>query len=262
MHRWQAGRLELRDDCDIAPARLLAADSWLVDDGRALAIDLHRRRFLAAVPAEFDALDPERFWDAAIAAVPRDGRRFPRVDARLSEVTRGEWVPQLLFRDRVAPEARRAITLATHRGRDPRTAPRVKGPDLEALLRLRTLAQRLGADEAVILDAEGAVADGATTCLVWWRDDVLCLPDPSIARVDSVTVRSLLALASALGVEVRHERAGLDDLEGLEVWALNALHGIRIVTSWLDGPATAELPGRLELWRRRLSALGKPLPLS
>jgi hypothetical protein len=44
------------------------------------------------------------------------------------------------------------------------------------------------------------------------------------------------------------------------VWALNALHGIRIVTGWVDGPATAELPGRLDVWRARLDALRKPLP--
>jgi hypothetical protein len=41
---------------------------------------------------------------------------------------------------------------------------------------------------------------------------------------------------------------------------LNALHGIRIVTAWVDGPATAEQPGRLATWRARLDALRKPLP--
>ena len=55
-------------------------------------------------------------------------------------------------------------------------------------------------------------------------------------------------------------RCDPEELDGLEVWALNALHGIRIVTSWIDGPATAEEPGRLATWQARLDALRKPLP--
>ena len=50
---------------------------------------------------------------------------------------------------REAPERKRSIVLATHTGRDPRNAPRFKGPDLEAMTRLRTEAQKRGADEAV-----------------------------------------------------------------------------------------------------------------
>jgi len=57
-----------------------------------------------------------------------------------------------------------------------------------------------------------------------------------------------------------HDTVTPESLEGCEVWALNALHGIRIVTEWVDGPATAELPGRLDAWRARLDALRKPLP--
>lgn len=255
------GRLEPRDDCDVHPATIDAADSWLVVDGRVRGLDLHRTRFLAAMshssrdPHLDSDLDSEAFWDAAVAAIPRDGSWFPRVELR-TQLGR----PQLLFRLREAPELRRTVTLATHRGRDPRTAPRVKGPDLESMLRLRTEAQGRGADDAVLLTPEGFVAEGSTTCVVWWRGDVLCIPSPEIERIDGVTLRSVLALATALGVEVHHESARLDELDGLEVWALNALHGIRIAIGWVDGPETAELPGRLTTWRTRLDALRRPLP--
>ena len=37
------------------------------------------------------------------------------------------------------------------------------------------------------------------------------------------------------------------------------LHGIRIVTGWIDGPAPAEEPGRLALWRGRLDRLRRPV---
>jgi branched-subunit amino acid aminotransferase/4-amino-4-deoxychorismate lyase len=217
---------------------------------------LHRTRFLTSIPrARYRDSDPDAFWNAAIAAIPRTGAWFPRVDLRTQRAQ-----PQLLFRLREAPERRRSLTLITHEGRDPRTSPRVKGPDLEAMLRVRTEAQGRGADEAVILDRDGFVAEASQSCLGWWRGDALCVPDDDIDRIDSVTLRSTLALATAFGVDILHEKASPADLDGLELWAFNALHGIRIVTGWTDGAAPAEQPGRLAVWRARLDALRKPLP--
>lgn len=265
-YRWQGGALEARDDCDVAPATILAADSWLVTEGTALAIGLHRARFFDAVDElaerhgrshEVDALDRDAFWDASIAIIPRTDEWFPRVELRVQHDA-----AELLLRMRPSPARRRSLTLATFRGRDPRTEPWIKGPDLEAMTRLRTEAQQHGADEAVLLSGAGFVAEGSTTCLAWWVGDALCVPSLELPRIDSVTLRSALALAAATGVDVLHDSVTPESLEGCEVWALNALHGIRIVTGWVDGPATAELPGRLDSWRARLDALRKPLPLA
>ncbi|CAN5526113.1 aminotransferase class IV [soil metagenome] len=273
--RWQGGGLQERDDCDVAAATILAADSWFATGGRVLALGLHRMRFLDAVAelaerrglsAEVDALDVEAFWGEAVARIPRTGDWFPRVELRVQHQA-----AELLFRLRAAPERHRSLVLATHRGDDPRTEPWIKGPDLEAMTRLRTEAQGVGADEAVLLgtidhDADGEsrderyVAEGSTTCLVWWTGDALCVPSIELPRIDSVTLRSVLALAMATGVDVLHDAVLPGQLDGLEVWALNALHGIRIVTGWVDGPTTAERPGRLDMWRARLDALRKPLP--
>lgn len=250
------GVLEARTDCDIQPATIAAADSWLVTGGTVLALDLHRTRFMTSIPrGRHRDLDPEAFWDAAIAAIPRTGDWFPRVESR-TQLRR----PQLLFRLREAPQRARSIVLATHHGRDPRSAPRIKGPDLEAMVRLRTSVQSQGAGDAVILTPEGHIADGSTTCLAWWRGDALAIPSDDIARIDSVTLRSVLALATATGVDILRESARPEDLDGCEVWALNALHGIRIVTQWIGGPSVAEEPGRLDTWRHRLDALRRPLP--
>jgi hypothetical protein len=271
--RWQGGVLRERDDCDVAPATLLAADSWLVTDGRVLALGLHRMRFLDAVAelaerrglsSEVDPLDVEAFWDASIAQIPRAGDWFPRVELRVQHEA-----AEFSFRLRAAPERYRSIVLATHHGGDPRTEPWIKGPDLEAMTRLRTEAQARGADEAVLLGRiddgvddgpERYVAEGSTTCLAWWTGDALSVPSIDLPRIDSVTLRSVLALATATGVDVLHDTVLPGQLEGLEVWALNALHGIRIVTAWVDGPTTAEQPGRLDVWRAQLDALRKPLP--
>jgi branched-subunit amino acid aminotransferase/4-amino-4-deoxychorismate lyase len=253
---WHEDRLEARDDCDVLPATIEAADSWLVADGLVRGLELHRSRFMTSIPrGRYRQVDPDAFWTASLAAIPRTGLWFPRVELR-TQLLR----PQLLFRLREAPELRRSIVLATHTGRDPRTAPRFKGPDLEAMTRLRTEAQKAGADEAVLLSPEGFVAEGSTTCLAWWRGDALCVPASDIERIDGVTVRSLITLATALGVDVLYESVTPSDLDGMEVWALNALHGIRIVTSWVGGPATAEEPGRLAAWQKRLDALRRPLP--
>jgi branched-subunit amino acid aminotransferase/4-amino-4-deoxychorismate lyase len=253
---WRGDHLEARDDCDVLPAVIEAADSWLVVDGRVRGLDLHRTRFTSSIPrGRHRQLDPGAFWEASMAAIPREGAWFPRVELRTQQLT-----PQLLLRVREAPELKRAIVLATHTGRDPRTAPRIKGPDLEAMTRLRTRAQERGADEAVLLSPEGHVAEGSTSSLAWWRGDTLCVPSAEIERIDGVTVRSIVTLATALGIDVLHESVTPAQLDGLEVWALNALHGIRIVTSWVDGPATAEEPGRLAAWRARLDALRHPLP--
>lgn len=256
IYRWHDGALVALEYCDLTLTAIEAADSWLVSDGRALALDLHRTRFMTSIPRHrYTQTDPGAFWDAAIAAIPRDGDWFPRVE--LHSRLGGPW---LLFRLRSAPERARSAVLATHAGADPRTMPGVKGPDLERLLAVRTAVQKQGADDAVILSPDGYVVDGATSALLWWRGDILCGPPADLDRVDSVTARSVLTLARALGFDTHEEAVTPTELAGVELWAVNALHGIRIVTSWVGGVALAEQPGRLTTWRARLDALRRALP--
>lgn len=254
---WQGGALVPREDCDVAPSTIEVADSWLVEEGLVRGLDLHRERFLTSIPrSRARGLDPDAFWDEAVASLPRTGSWFPRVELREQL-----GAPQLLFRLREAPVRQRSVVLTTHTGRDPRTRPTVKGPDLSAMIRLRTEAQTRGADEAVIVSPEGWIVEGSTTSICWWRGSTLCIPDRTLPRVDGVTVRTVLALATALGIDISEERALPEELDEHEVWALNALHGIRMVTAWQGGPpSTAEDPGRLSRWRLRLDALRRPLP--
>lgn len=256
--RWQGGTLRAVEYCDPAETSVLAADSWLVSDGRSLAIDLHRDRFFAAVEMQRPGMGAELglvdFWATVMASIPPLGQQFPRVELQLLRET-----PVLVMRQRPAPELKVSVTVATHRGADPRTQPTIKGPDTAALSKARTEAQRRGADEAIILSPDGYVVEGAYSAMLWWRGGVLCAPSLELERVDSVTARSVITLASALGVDVHYESAAPNDLDGLEVWSLSALHGIRIVTAWTDGPGLAEEPGRLFQWRARLDRLRKPL---
>jgi branched-subunit amino acid aminotransferase/4-amino-4-deoxychorismate lyase len=160
---------------------------------------------------------------------------------------------------RSAPERSRSAVLASWTGRDPRTAPTVKGPDLDAMMRIRTSVQPLGATEAVILSTGGFVVEGAYSALLWWRGSILCGPPAEFPRIDSVTARSVLTVAAALGIDTHEEAVTPAELDGTEVWVLSALHGIRIATAWVNGPDLAELPGRLDTWRGRMDALRRAI---
>lgn len=272
LFRWAGGDLVPIDYCDPSEWVVEAADSWLTSDGSAFALSLHRDRFFAAATERGSGLEGftdaalESFWGAALAAIPAEGDWFPRV-----ELQSKDGAASFLYRERAAPASAPSVTLATYRGPDPRRVPRIKGPDLGAMMQVRRAAQERGADEGVILTPDGFVIEGGTTSIVWWRGDILFGPPEGpdweeFDRVDSVTARSVFGLAAALGVETHREPATPAELDGTEVWALNALHGIRIVTSWVDtegaaasGPQLAELPGRLALWRSRREALRKPI---
>ncbi|WP_022909587.1 aminotransferase class IV [Aestuariimicrobium kwangyangense] len=231
-------------------ADTVVADSFLVDHGRVLLLGAHADRFARDAGAVgFPADEARRALLDLARSVPEAGRWFPRIDL-LSDLT----LRPLL---RPAPPRGGEVRVATA-DHDPRTCPAVKGPDLAALSEQRARAQRSGADEALLL-VDGLVCDGALSAVVWWRDDVLHLPHPALARVDSVTTRWLVAQARVRGVEVRRVRARPDDLAGAELWLLSALHGIRPVVGWLDGPTVAMPGGHQRWWQQRLERAREPV---
>lgn len=221
----------------------LAADSWLVVDGRVLAFDRHQRRFADAVAqAGGNASDALAASAAAAHLVPDTGRWSPRLD-----LTPGG----IRLRIRPAREPSRTVTVTTS-PQDPRSQPLRKGPDLEALGRLQTTeSERVGAAVEPIITVDGLVAESTWSAVLWWRGDALCMPDARIPRLGSVTAAVLAELARVDGVELREESATPADLDGCEIWLANALRGIRAVSAWVDGPRVAAAT-RAEAWQRRL----------
>jgi branched-subunit amino acid aminotransferase/4-amino-4-deoxychorismate lyase len=243
--RW-TGR-ELERAAPGPPPALLVADSWLVDAGHARAADAHWARFAgscAQLGADDDEL--ERFRDAASAALPTDGRWFPRV-----ELTAGG----LGLTIRRAPPSQREARVIVASPGDPRRHPLRKGPDLELLGALRERAHARGADEIVLCDDAGGLLEGAYSSLLWWEDDVLCTtPDERVLA--GVTRALLLGIAHERGTEVRMRVPRPDELTSAETWLTSALHGIRVVSEWISPSLDAGAGLRAPDWRAQLDRQG------
>nr|BBC27532.1 PABA synthase [Streptomyces sp. RI18] len=233
---------------------VLVIDSWLVDEGRVRGLDRHAARFAAACDRFRGpgAERTDRFLRAVAEASPARGRWFPRVE--LVETGSGT---RLRMWPRPAPPRTATVRLWTAPGPDRRRLPAVKGVDLDHLASLRAAATGAGADEALLVSAEGHVVEGATTSVVWWRGDTLCGPPPGPGLLPGITRALLGELAAAAGHQVVTERATPQDLADLPVWTLNALHGIRPVTEGLGRFRGADTAAT-ELWQSRLTALAVP----
>lgn len=226
---------------------LLVADSWLVDEGRERAAGPHWGRFGAhcmrlGVPPE----ELRGFRAAASAALPREGRWFPRVEL----TTDG-----LALRIRPAPPLEREARVVVGPPGDPRTHPRRKGPDLGLLAGLRAQARARGADEWLLRDADGALLEGALSSLLWWEDDALCATPDNVV-LTGVTRARLISIARRRGVEVRVRSPQPAELAGRETWLTSALHGIRVVVAWIDPAQEAGAATRAAEWREALELRG------
>ena len=247
--RWNGS--ELVDISGAPEIPLYVADSYLLSDGNVVAYQKHLERFTASAVFQGLVRPIEDFLAAVTATLPREGQFFPRVD--LTE--RGE----LELRLRPTPDLHETITLATAAS-DPRIEPRIKGPDIPALNELRSVAQAQGADDAVIVDAHGRIVDGSTTCLMWFADGAFHLPPEEAVRVESVTVAVMTEIAHSQGIPVLKTWATPSQLSGTQLYALNALHGIRAVTSWVDGPDLSVDLDALTQWRSHYADYAERLP--
>lgn len=232
---------------------LSVADSFLISDHMVRRLDLHEARFAREIPkARVTTEEISEFFTLARRALPRVGNWFPRLEFREDCAGTG-----LFLRIRPAPALTQSLTLWTHPEPDPRSKPTVKGPDLSLCQQLRRAANLHGADEAVIVDASGYIADGALSSIVWWQDEVLCAPDASTNWLPSITRHLTLELANQAGYEIRLTKAKPTDLAGCEVWSLSALQGIRVASAWGEVPLAQ--PRHHQSFRKRLSLLASEI---
>lgn len=233
---------------DIALADpLTVADSWLVSDGSVRALDKHLARFAGSITDPQTKSQLPEFFKAVKQALPIAGDWFPRIEYREDQPI-GE---RLFLRLREAPERLEFCRLWTLDEPDPRSNPLVKGPDLSLCQKLRRMANLHGADEAVLLDRNGFIADGALSAIVWWQEDVLLAPDETTAWLPSITRELVFDLAHQAGFKTKLARAKPEDLAGAEIWSLSSLQGIRGVSSWGDIPVGGLQ--KLSSFRKRLA---------
>ncbi len=253
---WFGGELQAVHDAPMGA--VLAADSWLLDEGRVRGYFEHWERFrgwceeLSIATAELVG-----FRDAVTAALPRTGRWFPRVDLVGSAAGRAG-AAQLVLRVRPAQAPMETARVLVADPGDLRAYPRRKGPDLPLLLALRGQAVAAGADELVVCDADGRLLEGALHSLLWWEDDTLCTT-PDERTLPSITRWLLLELAAAHGVAVRRRLPLPEELAGCEAWLANAVHGICPIVAWEpDGPRAGS-PDRAFEWRALLDETARHL---
>ncbi|MGR6092051.1 aminotransferase class IV [Brevibacterium sp. CSND-B09] len=219
---------------DISSSTLMAADSWFVEDGRARAFDRHRARFGdAAAQVGMGSAITKGFWAAVVEKIPATGEWFPRVDV-LEDPSGAERL--LAFRLRPAPSRTRELRVLVPSHSDPRTTPCRKGPDIALLERVRADArEQFGCDEVLLINEDGYVIEGATTSLLWWDEETLCTPDPEMGALPGVTSAVILEEARTRSIPIELRRVRPEGLVGHEVWLVNALHGIRRVSEFVDG---------------------------
>ena len=243
--RWTGNALE--QAAGAPPAPLLVADSWLVDEGFQRAAGAHWARFgRSCLEVGVERAQLTGFQAAASAALPLEGRWFPRVELTESG---------LALRIRRAPPLQREARVLAAEPGDPRRCPRRKGPDLELLGGLRAQAHARGADELLLCDDDGALLEGALSSLLWWEDEALCTT-PGERTLPGVTRALLLQIARERGVEVRVRAAQPRELAGREAWLASALHGIRVVSAWVAPRQPAGGGERANDWREALDRRG------
>ena len=225
------------------------ADSFLVNEGRVRSLHKHKARFNASAEKLTD-LDLDAFWEEAIKLIPRAGQAFPRLE--LSN-------DNLVLRLREPAEFKPLVSLWSADEPDDRIDPTTKGPDLGYGAILRRKANLHGADEAIILNEDGYVVEGALSSLLWWRDDVLCGSDENTKWLPGVTRSDLFDVANQAGYATGTENVRPEDLIGLALWVVSSFTGIRPVIDWvnLGGPVGPQR--HLESFQRRLKLTSSEL---
>lgn len=240
-----------------APETVLRiADSWLVRDGQTRALHWHRQRFLSSVLSltTINERDITPFWDAAMACIPEAGLWFPRI-----ELAGSFRRPVFQFRLRKAPAIRHTIRLHDGYLTDFRKMPRHKGPDLAQCIAMRRDILSSGAEEALITTPKGYVLEGLTSSIMWWENGTLCHVPPSCRILPGITCRLILHIADRHKIPVACRMRKPHELNHREIWAVNALHGIRQVVGWEHSPIQTHAHTDIGYWREALESFREPV---
>jgi len=230
-----------------------------VCDGRLFRLDAHLCRFAASARAIGLEL-PRR--DAALAEIPvAAARAYGAREAYLRLVaTRGTGplgVDPTACRDPQlfciagpmalypAERVRRGLDLVTVSvRRDPAAAvdPRVKSLNYLGSALAKREASLRGADEALLLNPAGAVAEAAVANVFVLRDGVLLTPPASDGALEGITRATILELATELGLPTRVDTLGRMDLFRAEATFLCGTGAGLVAVRSLDAQSVSQAP--------------------
>lgn len=135
----------------------------------------------------------------------------------------------------------------------------VKSGSWMALASAARKARAAGAWEAIRLDAQGRLCEGAASNLFWIRDRALETPARTLGILNGIIRTKLIQLAPALGLTVREldNPAPARAMEAQEVLITNSLWEILPVVRWSGQPVGNGVPGS---WAARLRSELRALP--
>jgi len=127
------------------------------------------------------------------------------------------------------------VTVSVRRPRPDVLEPRVKSLNYLNNAMAILEARRAGADEALILNADGAVAEASGANVFIVRDGVVATPPATDGALEGITRRTLLELCSADGIPAEQRRLGRIDLLGADEVFLTGTGARLVPVRTLDG---------------------------
>jgi para-aminobenzoate synthetase/4-amino-4-deoxychorismate lyase len=102
-------------------------------------------------------------------------------------------------------------------------------------------ARRIGAHDALLVTADGYVAEGTTWSLFWWDNGTLLTPAEELGILPGIGRNRIMELVGG-----REARARVSDLAGRSMFLVNAVRGVVEIAS-LEGQAAPSDPRTSEL---------------
>ena len=112
----------------------------------------------------------------------------------------------------------------------------------------RQAARAGGADEALIFNDRGLLAEGSLSNIFFVQQGRLCTPPPSCGILPGITREAVLELADALAIPIQQRSIRLSELAGVdEMFLTNSILEIMPLTSIEDRPVGDGTPGPVTL---------------